>query len=85
MFKVDFIEYNNQIFPNNSHIRLQDCDAASAYYCPSTIMGSNIPKWDCILNCCSDFSSMNALYLESSEQLCRFFPASFQKIKFHIF
>ena len=46
---------------------------------------SNIPKWDCILNYCSDFPRMNYPYLESSEQLDRFFPAFFHKIKFHIF
>ena len=27
-YKHDFIEYNNQIFPNNSHINLGSCDAA---------------------------------------------------------
>ena len=37
------------------------------------------------MNCCSDFPRMNAPYFESSEQLHRFFPTSFYKIKFHVF
>ena len=36
-----FIEYENKIFTNNSHIDLRACDAASSYYCPSLINGSN--------------------------------------------
>ena len=40
----DFIEYTNQIFPNNSHINLRACDAASSYHCPSPIIVSNISK-----------------------------------------
>ena len=28
---IDFIEYNNQIFPKNPHIHLRDCDALSSY------------------------------------------------------
>ena len=42
-------------------------------------------KWEFILNCCSDCPRMNDPYLESSEQLDRFFPSSLHKIKFHIF
>ena len=37
-----FIEYNNQIFSNNSHIHLRACDDASSYHRPSPITGSNI-------------------------------------------
>ena len=48
-------------------------------------MGSNIPKWNCILKCCSNFPSINAPYLELSEQLDRLFPASLHRIKLHIF
>ena len=29
IYKHDFIEYNDQIFPNNSHINLRACDYAS--------------------------------------------------------
>ena len=83
--KNDFIEYKKRIFPNYSHIHLRSCDAASLYNCYSTINVSNIPSWYCILNCCSDFPMINAPFLESSEQLNRFFPASLHKIKFHIF
>ena len=83
--KIDFIEYKNQIFTNNSHIHLLACDAASSYHCPYPITGSNIPKWDCILNCFSGCSSMNYPYLESSEQLDYLFPIFLHKIKFHIF
>ena len=82
---IDFIEYNNQIFPNNSHIHLRACDSASSYPSPSRIMGSKISKWGCILNCCSDCPRMNAPYLKLSEQLDSFFPASLHKIKLHIF
>ena len=60
-----FIEYKNQTLPNNSHINLMACNAASSYHCTSTIKGLNIPKQDCILNCCSYFPRMNAPYLES--------------------
>ena len=80
-----FIEYSNKIFSNNSYIHLRACNSASSYNFPFPITGSNIPKWDCILNCCSDFPSMNASYLEPSEQMHGFFPASFHKIEFHIF
>ena len=79
-----FIEYKNQIFPNNPLIHLRACDAASSYHCPSPITGSNIPKWDFILNCFSDCPRTNAPYLESPEQLHRFFPYYRHKIKFHI-
>ena len=57
----------------------------SLYHCPYQIMGSKIPKWDCISNCCSDFPGMNAPYLESSEKLDCFFPDSLHQIKFRIF
>ena len=29
------IEFNKQIFPNDSHIHLRACDSASSYHCPS--------------------------------------------------
>ena len=37
--KHDFIEYRNQIFPNNSHINLISCDTASSYHCTYPITG----------------------------------------------
>ena len=83
--KIDLIEYKNKIFPNNSHIYLRDCDSTSSYHCPYPITGPNIPKWECILNFCFDFTRMNDPYLESPEQMDRFFPDSLHKIKFHIF
>ena len=64
--KIDFIEYNNQIFPNNSHIHLRVCDDASSYLCPSPNSVSDIQKWVCILNCFSDCNGINNPYLESS-------------------
>ena len=63
-YKNDFIQYKDQIFPNNSHVHLRDCDATSSYNLPSKITGSKIPEWECILNCCYDFPRMNATYLE---------------------
>ena len=57
---IDYIEYNNQIFPNNLHIHLRDFDAASSYHCPSPIVGSKILKWECILNCCADCPGMSS-------------------------
>ena len=80
-----FIEYKKQIFPNDSHIHLRACDDESSYHCSSQITGSNIPKLDCILNCCSRFPMMNAPFLESSEQPNSFLPESLQKIEFRIF
>ena len=62
--KNDFIEYKKQIFPNNSRIHLRSCDASSSYHCYSPITGSKIPKWECILNYCSDCQMMNAPFLE---------------------
>ena len=62
-YKNDFIEKKKQIFPNDSHINLRACDAASSYNCYSTINGSKIPKWDYILNFCSDWPMMNASFL----------------------
>ena len=61
-----FIEYKKKIFPNDSHIHLRACDSTSSYHYSSPITGSKIPKWDCILNCCSDCPVMNAPFLESS-------------------
>ena len=81
----DFIEYTKQIFPNDSHIHLRACDYASSHHCSYPLTGSNSPKWDCIFNCCYDCPMINAPFLESSEQLNHFFPASLHKIKFHIF
>ena len=66
-------------------MHIKACDAASPYHCPFTVTGSNIPKWDLILNCCSGCPRMNAPYLESSEQLDHLFPASVHKIKIHLF
>ena len=83
--KIDFIEYKNKIFPNNSPTHLKACDAASSYHLTYPIMGSNIPKWDCIFNCCDDFPMMNAPDLESSEKLDCFFPISLHKIIIYIF
>ena len=37
--KNDLFEYKRQIFPNDSHIHLLACDAASSYHFPSTIIG----------------------------------------------
>ena len=79
--EIDLIEYKNQTFPNNLHTHLRACDAASSYHFPFSITGSKIPKQDCILNCCFDCPRINDPYLESSEQLDRFFPASLNKIK----
>ena len=42
--KIDFIENNNQMFPNNPHIHLLTNDAESTYYCPLLIIVSNIPN-----------------------------------------
>ena len=61
--KIVIIECNNQIFPNTSHMNLIPCDAASSYHCLYPIIGSNIPKWDFILNCFSDCPRINAPYL----------------------
>ena len=61
--KINFIEYKNQIFPNNPHINLRPCDAVLSYHCPYIITESFMKKWGCILNCCSDCPGMNALYL----------------------
>ena len=57
----------------------------SSYHFPSTITGSNIPKWDFILNYCSDCPRTNAPDLESSKQLDCLFTVSLHKVKFHIF
>ena len=61
-----FIEYHNQIFPNNPRIHLRACGSASSYHCLAPITGSNISKWDFILNFCPDCTRMNYPYLESS-------------------
>ena len=53
-----------KIFSNDSHVHLRNCDTASLYHCPSLITGSNIPKWDRILNFSSDFPGTNDPYLE---------------------
>ena len=37
------------------------------------------------MNCCYDCPSINYPYLESPEQIDRFFPDSLNKIKFHTF
>ena len=58
--KIYLIQYNNQIFRNNSHINLRSCNSSSSYHCPSPIKVYNIPKWDFILNCCSYFPRINA-------------------------
>ena len=42
--KINFIEYNNKIFPDNSRIYLRACDAESSYHCLYPNTGSNIPK-----------------------------------------
>ena len=83
--KIDFIEYKNQKFLDNSHINLRSRDAASSYHCLFPITGSKIPKWDCILNCFYDCPSINAPDFESSEQHDRLFTTSLYKIKLHIF
>ena len=36
--KINFIEFQNQLFPHNSHIHLRACDHASSYHCPPPIM-----------------------------------------------
>ena len=69
IYKIDFIEYKNQIFPNNSNLHLRIYDALLSYHFPSPIIRSNTLKWGCILNCCSGCPRINAEYLESSEQL----------------
>ena len=42
--KIDYIEYNNQIFPSNSHKYLRAFDYLSSYHFPYPIAGSKIPK-----------------------------------------
>ena len=49
------------------------------------ITGSNIPKQECILNFCYDYTGTNTPYLEKPEQLDSFFPDSFHKIKYNRF
>ena len=59
-YKIYYIEYKNQIFPNNSHIDLRAYDTASSYHCPYQISRPKTTKWDCILNCFADCLGMNA-------------------------
>ena len=54
--KNDFTKYKNQMFSNNSLIHLRACDDASSYHCTPKIIGSNIPKWDCIFELLFRFS-----------------------------
>ena len=62
--KIHFIEYKNRMFTKNPCINLRACDAASSYHCLSIITGSKVQKWECNLNCCSDFPGTNATDLE---------------------
>ena len=48
-------------------------------------MGSNIPKWRCILNYCYGFPEKNTQYLESQKNIDGFFPESIHNNKLHIF
>ena len=80
-----FIQYKNQKIPNNSHINLRACDAASSYNFPSLITRSNIPKMGMYFELFFWFSKDEWSILESSEELHRLFPASLHKIRFHIF
>ena len=73
------------MFPNNPYKNLKASDTDSSYPCTSPITGSNIPKWESILSCCYDCIKVNALYLESSEQIDCLFVAYLHKIKFYIF
>ena len=73
------IEYNIQTFPNNSHNHIRNCNYASSYHCPSTIAGSKIPIWDCMLNCCAECPGMKAPDLESSKILTVYFLVPFIK------
>ena len=68
-----FIKYKKQIFPNDSHIHLRACDDASSYHCTYPIIGSNIKKWYCILNCCYDFPMMNAPFYNHQNKLIVYF------------
>ena len=54
-----YIEYNNQIFPNNSDIHLRACDSASSYHFTFPVTRAKIPKWECILTCCFDCPRTN--------------------------
>ena len=65
---------------NILHINLRTCDDASLYNCPYSIMISDIKKWDFILKYFSDCRKMNALHLESSEQLDCLFPSPLHKL-----
>ena len=42
--KIYFIDYKNQIFPNNSHIHLRACDAASSYHLPLQLKYQRLKK-----------------------------------------
>ena len=52
---------------------------------PLQFLDQEIPKWECMLNCCSDCPIMNAPGLESPEQLDRLFTGSLHKTQLHIF
>ena len=66
--KYDY-EYNNQIFPKNSHIHIKVNDDAPSYHCPSPIPGPKIPKWGCILKSFSGCPIMKAPDLESLKHI----------------
>ena len=46
----NYYKYKNEVYPNDSYIHTRTSDAALSYNFPYTITGSNITKWDCILN-----------------------------------
>ena len=64
--KIGFIEYKNQIFPNDSHIHLRAFDSVSSYHFTYPITVSKITKWDCILYFCYYCPGTNATDLQSS-------------------
>ena len=73
IYHIYYIYYDNQTFPNNSHIHLKSFDYASSYHFPFSISGSKITKWDYIFNYCAECPGMNAADLESSKQIGRLF------------
>ena len=83
--KKYYIKLKNNIFPNNSQIRIRACDDASSHHYPFPILGLKIPKWDWRLSCCVECHGMKAPILYKPGKRDHLFTGSLNKIRFYIF
>ena len=74
-----FNKYKEQAFPNGNLVHTKVSQAAFSTMCPFPVTGIDLPKWNCVLKCCSSCPKVALPEEEVNENV------GTSKIKFHVY